>query len=545
MNKTISINISGFAFIIDETAYHRMQKYLTTIRSYFTSADGVDEIMTDIEIRIAELFRERLDDTRQVIDESDVEYVISILGQPEAFIDEGAEEIHHSPSGTTRRKRRRIFRDPDHKSVGGVAAGIAAYFGTDPVWIRLAFVLLTLGGLAGIPIYIILWIIMPEAKTAAEKLEMRGEPVTAENIARKVSESFEKVKKNVGGITDSDQESDVGRRARTGVEDVFIFIGKVLLLILKAIVKIVGVIFIIIAVALSFAIISLLLGVGDANLLQIDNQSYPLSHIIDFSHLVISPMNIGWWFTVAFFVTIIIPMIALLYSGFRLLFGMKHKIKGLGIGLSVLWFIGFFILLTVGFKTASDFAERQEYSEIVSLSEMPGDTLYLDVLPDTYFSEHYVHGSYSPVFEMSKIEGDVVHLGYPKVNVVENVQDTIFEIAVFRSARGANLSSAIERAENIDYHFDISEHTVSMQPYFSFPKNNRFRSQAIYVEIRVPAGKSVHFSEDLDRVIYDVKNTTDTHDRDMVGTTWTMLTDGLTCLGCDPDKIKSKKRKSH
>ena len=544
MNKTISISISGFAFIIDETAYQRLQKYLATIRGYFTSADGVDEIMTDIEIRIAELFRERLNDNRQVIDESDVEYVISILGQPEAFIDEGAEEMHHTTPKTGRRSRR-IFRDPDNKSVAGVASGIAAYFGTDPVWIRLVFVLLTLGGLAGIPIYIILWVIMPEAKTAADKLEMRGEPVTAENIGRKVSESFERVKKNVGGIANPDEATEFGRRARTGVEEVFILIGKAMLLLLKAIVKIVGVLFIIIAVILFIAFTMAVLGIENANILQIDGHSYPMSDVYKFSQLVISPENIGWWFTAAFYITFGIPLIALLYSGFRLLFGMKHKIKGLGIGLFILWFIGFCTLLTVGFKTASEFADKQNNFEITSLSELQQDTLYLKVLPDPHFPQQYLPDSRIPVFEMSKIEGEMVYMGYPKVNVVENVQDTIFEIAVFRYARGVNSTAAIARAENIEYNFELSENQVAFQPYFSFPTNDRFRSQSIYVEVRVPAGKSVHFSENLDRVIYDVKNTTNTYDRDMVGSTWTMLTEGLTCLGCDPGKIKSKKRKSY
>ncbi len=544
MNKTISISISGFAFVIDEIAYQRLQKYLATIRSYFTSADGVDEIMTDIEIRIAELFRERLDDKRQVIDGSDVEYVISILGQPEAFIDEGAEDIHDTPP-RTRKRSRRIFRDPDNKSVAGVASGIAAHFGTDPVWIRLAFVLLTLGGLAGIPIYIILWVIMPEAKTAADKLEMRGEPVTAENIGRKVSESFERVKKNVGGIANPDEATEFGRRARTGVEDVFIFIGKALLLLLKAIVKIVGILFIIIAVVLSLAFTLAVLGIENANMLQIDGQSYPISHIYEFSQLVISPENIGWWFTAAFFITFGIPLIALLYSGFRLLFGMKHKIKGLGIGLSILWFIGFFTLLTVGLKTASEFAEKQEHFELTSLNDMQHDTLYLEVLPDPHFPKHYIPSSHIPVFGMSKIEGETVYLGYPKVNVVENVQDTVFEIAVFRSARGMNTSAAITRAENIEYRFESNENRIAFQPYLTFPKNDRFRSQAIYIEVRVPPGKSVHFSDDLDRVIYDIKNTTNTYDRDMVGSTWTMLTEGLTCLGCKADQLKSKKRKSY
>jgi phage shock protein PspC (stress-responsive transcriptional regulator) len=125
--------------------------------------------MADIEARIAEIFQERLDGKREVVELSDVNHAISILGQPEAFIDEETTSTFDGePTGKTS-GRRRIFRDPDNSSVAGVAAGIAAYFGWDPVWIRLAFVLLTIGGFAGVPIYIILWIIIPEAKTPSEK----------------------------------------------------------------------------------------------------------------------------------------------------------------------------------------------------------------------------------------------------------------------------------------------------------------------------------------------------------------------------------------
>lgn len=545
MNKTISINISGSAFIIDEVAYHKLQKYLNTIRSYFTSADGVDEIMTDIEIRVAEIFRERLDGKREVVDNSDVEHVIAVLGQPEAFIDEAAEESHEPHTRRPgRNRRRRIFRDPDHTTIGGVASGIAAYFGIDPVWIRLIFVLLTIGGLAGIPIYIILWIIMPEAKTAADKLEMRGEPVTAENIGRMVTESFENVKKNVGGLADSKRAAEVGNQAKNGITEFFVFIGKLLLLLLRAVVKIFGLVLIIIGVILAIAFVSSLFGVGDTNILSIDNHTYPLSDLLNFSRLVVDVQYLGWWFSASVLIAVIVPIIALLYSGIRMLFNLRHRIMGLGIGLSVIWVIALFTLLTVGLKTGKEFSVEKEFSEITALPLLASDTLYLDVTADPYFSAHFHPGSGIPVFDCTRIEDQTVYAGNPTVNVVENVRDTIFEIAVFYSARGSNQAEAIQRAENISYHFEQKDEKVSFQPYFSFPEEDKFRNQSVHVEVRVPAGKSVHFSQHLDRVIYDIQNTTNTYDGDMVGHTWTMLSEGLTCLGCDSDQIKSKWRKS-
>lgn len=545
MNKTISINISGFAFIIEDTAYQRLQKYLATIRSYFTSADGVDEIMTDIELRIAEIFRERLDGNREVVDNSDVEHVINVLGQPEAFIDEDAEPTANASESRERNRRRRIFRDPDHKSIGGVASGIAAYFGTDPVWIRLAFVILTLGGLAGIPIYIILWIIMPEAKTAAEKLEMRGEPVTAENIARKVSESFDQVKKNVSGLTDSERTAETGRRARNGIEDFFAFIGNLLLLFLKFLAKLIGIVFILTAVILLVAFTMALFGVNDANLIVIGSERYPLAALEQIARLVMVPGGSWLWLIIALILVVLIPLIGLIYAGIRLLFGIRGNIKGIGVGLAVLWIIGVIGLVASATSTATDFSNQEEFAEVIPLDAVSSDTLFLKVAPDEHFSKHLTPGDDDDIFlEMIKIDGETVWMGNPSVNVVVNPRDTIFEIAIFRTSRGATKKEAIERAEHINYSLQQDGDAIEFEPYFNFPKQDRFRDQRVFIEVRVPEGKSVHFSENLDRVIYDVKNTTNTYDGDMVGKTWTMLSDGLTCLSCDPESIKSKWRKS-
>lgn len=544
MKKTISINISGFAFVIEEEAYSRLKKYLNTIRSYFTTADGVEEIMTDIEIRIAEIFRERLE-KREVVDESDVEHVIGILGQPEAFIGEeehdGSE--HAGPTYRERSKRRRIFRDPDHKTLGGVAAGIAAYFGVDTVWIRLLFVLLTIGGFAGIPIYIILWIIMPEARTAAEKLEMRGEPVTVENIGRKVSESFDSVKKNVSELTDSERAAGAGRKAGNWIEEFFIFIGRILLLLLKFIVYLVGIVLIIIGVSLLIGFSMLLFGIENTNLIVLGGQNYGLEELRVLSDLVLLPIGSWWLVLLTFLIVLGIPVLALLYGGIRILFGLKGRVKGLALSLSVLWTLGLIAAIFVTAYTSKDFSSKQEFSETIRLNEFTGDTLMLSVLEDPHFSKHIKNGYDVNFLEVIKLEDEKVIVGNPRVDVVQNLRDTIFEIEIVRSAQGVNRIEAIERAEHIEYSTDISGNNIGVEPFYSFPKSDRLRNQRITVKVHVPLGKSVHFSDDLDRVIYDVKNTTNTFDGNMVGKTWTMLNEGLTCIKCDQDALKRKRPK--
>src|SRR5690349_12113363 len=142
MNKTVTVNIGGIVFHIDENAYERFKQYLEAIRVHFTGSEGRDEIMQDIEARIAEMFQEKIKEQKQVVTLADVEEVITVMGRPEQFSGTGESDgAEAEPSATTTvNVKRRLYRNPDEKMIGGVASGISAYFDVDPVWIRLAFV---------------------------------------------------------------------------------------------------------------------------------------------------------------------------------------------------------------------------------------------------------------------------------------------------------------------------------------------------------------------------------------------------------------------
>lgn len=533
MKKTISINISGFAFIIEEDAYAQLKKYLDTIRSYFTTADGVDEIMTDIEIRIAEIFRERLDSKREVVDSTDVDEVISILGKPEAFVDgeEPARETSTSQESSSSRKRnRRLFRDGDRKTIGGVASGIGAYFGVDPVWIRLLFVVLAIGGLSGVPIYIILWIIMPEARTAAEKLEMHGEPVTAENIGKKVNETFESVKKNVNDLADSETAARVSNDARNGIESFFVFLGKLILLLLRAIVKIVGVLLIFITVIVLVSLLAAFMGLGSFQLITVGSSQFPIHMLHQIGALAISPPGAWPFLFIASIVVVGLPLLGLMYAGIHILFGLKWKVRGVGAGLFIIWLIGLGMLIFTGISTGRDFQKSQKVTESVPLRDVPGDTLHIRAMPDVFFERYDDDDDFA---DLIRIESDKIVLGTMRLDIVEHPRDTVYEVVVTRSAHGSDKQLAHRRAEQISYSYQIIGKELSLQPYIEFPRESLIRNQRIKVEVRVPAGKSVYLDPSLSNLLYDVKNVSNTYDRDMVGHTWTMLSEGLTCLQCE------------
>lgn len=188
MKTTIDININGQIFHIDEEAYVILKDYIDELERTFTKEDE-KETISDIEARIAELFTERLGKTKNVIDKRDVDSVLAQLGRPSQFTDEpkNAEPMNDGP-----RRNRRLYRNPDDKILAGVCSGLAARWGWDPVWVRLLFVLIACctEGIA-LPIYIVLWIVMPEAKSVAQKIEMNGGNATAESIHRTRNQVYE------------------------------------------------------------------------------------------------------------------------------------------------------------------------------------------------------------------------------------------------------------------------------------------------------------------------------------------------------------------
>ena len=191
MKKTITINLWGMVFSIDEDAYQLLYNYLQSVGDYYANENASSEILEDIEARMAELFRDRMGGNRQVITYADVEAVIAIMGYPEDFMADGATA---SSSYTSHTRYRRIYRDPDNRVLGGVCAGMGAYFSLDPLLFRILFLVLVLAGGSGILLYLILWIVIPEARTTAQKLEMKGEPVNVSNIGKKAKEQFNRVK---------------------------------------------------------------------------------------------------------------------------------------------------------------------------------------------------------------------------------------------------------------------------------------------------------------------------------------------------------------
>lgn len=206
MKPTLTINLNGLVFHIDEDAYRTLNDYLDAVRRQVGDTEDTEEIMLDVEARIAELFTDMLQHKgMQVVNSFMVRQVMEQLGRPEDFSssEEEVDAEASQPKAGAAPQRHRLYRDVDNSILGGVCSGLAAYLGWDVVWIRLLFVLCTFLWGAAIPIYLLVWLIAPAAQTAAQRLEMRGEVASVENIKRE----YEKASQYVG-------EHQVAGRAR-------------------------------------------------------------------------------------------------------------------------------------------------------------------------------------------------------------------------------------------------------------------------------------------------------------------------------------------
>ena len=213
MKKTLNVNLNGRVFTIDEDAYNLLDNYLNSLRICFRKEEGASEIITDFEARIEELFRERNRLGYQVITLEHVEEVIARVGKPADFADnEDKEEEQQGVESESVKSKKKFYRNTNDKLLGGVCSGIATYFGWSVVAVRIIFILaplLTSGAIGNLfmlnhhlffPLttlynlpgllfltYIILWAIVPAAKTVEQKLQMQGRPITPENIGKTVA----------------------------------------------------------------------------------------------------------------------------------------------------------------------------------------------------------------------------------------------------------------------------------------------------------------------------------------------------------------------
>ncbi len=584
MKKVININFQGRVVPIEETAYDILKQYVEALRRFFANEEGKEEIINDIESRIAELFAEVLKKGSTCITDIDVNNIITSMGRPEDF--EGEEENVKSQLGGEKKQYsgyeqsanqqqftgepRRLFRDENHKVLGGVCSGIANYFGIDRIIIRIlaivtfGFVFIPylivwiavpssatkvigstrkrlfrdmddkilagvgsgLGNYFGVNawiprviflipflsfvtrwshwgmfdfphflslsfspgatiIYIILWLILPEAITSADKLEMKGERVDLNSIKNTIQTDMEgfkgRAEKFGEELKDKAQEfgkefgpkaqqfsteaAYAARRGSRGLGDIIALIAKIFAYFILGVVL--------------FSIVATLFGIGVACLGLL-----PVKDFIIYD---------GWqnafaWGTLILFIWV--PVIGIITWIIRKLIKAKRNSFILRGGFIALWVVGWVCLISLIASVTRDFKyTNAPVEENVTLTD--AKVAKLEVRLSGYDGKYYKnHNRWLEIEPFAGFTEDTAYVPNTRIRLIKSKTDS-FQVMVLKMSDGSSKTHANELAEKVTYNIAQTDSVLALYKGITINKTDKFRNQRIIITIAVPVGKRI------------------------------------------------------
>ncbi|WP_370089935.1 PspC domain-containing protein [Ekhidna sp.] len=598
MKKNISINIGGIIFHIEEDGYDKLKNYLDSVNKYFSSFEDSKEIIDDIEGRIAEIFLSKLDDGKQIITKEDVNDLIATMGTTkdfEASIEsEPEEKPEEEPEKDEKKeeapkseyeKAKRLYRDNKRKVIGGVAAGIANYFGMDPIWVRLlmlaflfniffwglsgftflAYIILwiavpasdkldddkavkklfrstddrVLGGVsggiasyfgvdvvvirvifvvsiflggAGLLVYLIMWIITPEAKSITEKMQMQGEPVTISNIEENVKKSL---------------------NVKEGEENVFVkillFPFRLVAIIFKALGEILGpllrfavealriacgvfLVFLGFVLMIAFTIsLAVLLGVGGAMETWVHFGDFPTREL--FSSMSTIAM-------ISSYIVGLVPSVAILLVGLMIILKKKVTSAVVAWGLFGIWLLGMIGLaisvptIIRNYSVESTHKEERTFEITEGIAEL----------------------------RLNELDWDNYNSVDLKIRGYEDTTAFLLELEI--DSRGSSRTNARENAEAVAYNVKQEGNIIYFDSEITFG-DAPFRFQDVSATFYVPYGKVFKMDYELREIL---RNTLWIHDYDagdLGDNEWVFDKSGLRCITCSDSSSSTYKRKSY
>ncbi len=516
MNKIITINIGGIAISIEEDAFDELRNYLKNISTHFSQTENGDEIIADIELRIGEMLAAKLKPPKVSVNTSDVEEVAQTMGYPSDFEaeDEGAKEETTSEQQTSatseqtrseKRKARRLFRDVDNKYVGGVCSGLARYFDLDPTVFRLLWVISIAVFGFGFWFYIILWAILPEPKTAAEKLEMMGEAPNIENIKNTIHSEAKAAYERIA--TPENRKS-----VASFIDGILNFLKRLFGVFFKlfAIAALVGVTILLIVSLIGFVFQGTFLNYG--NHVNINGQ-------------VLGLLLIGsgsWLFKIAFYLIFAIPLLFIAMMLVPEVLSAPKPSKAVKQGLVSSWFIAIILAVLGFFYNAQQFQAEGTIKEKTPI-ELVSDTIIIRV--DDLYSDNLIEVS-------ERI----------RLNVVQSVSETV-NIQSEKSSRGKSVDFAKQSTRAIADGYRLKGNTLIINERVQVLEKSKVNAPKHKITLRIPIGKTVIFHESTVDVIHDIDNIQNIYDPRMAGHSFYMSSAGLNCLDCDEEVKPTSKQK--
>lgn len=465
MNKTTSINLGGFFFHIDEDAYAKLNNYLQAVKRSLTP-EGRDEIIKDIENRIAELFQEKLGTSKQVIGIIEVEAIITIMGQPEDYkIEDEQPNATNEHQFEYQYTSKKLYRDKDNALLGGVLSGLGHYLGIDPLWLRIIMVILLFGFGTGFFVYIILWILIPEAITTTQKLEMKGQPITISNIEKKVKEGFNEFTDKINTI----DHKKIGSTAGELITEIFKGIGKA-----------VGFFIVLISTITFIAIII-------ASVILIFSSSLPEVMLQENIH---TPFNFDvplWAQGLLLLLSFGIPLFFFVLLGLKLLIPHTKSIGNyIKYTLLALWIFSLITLTIIGIKYATELSHDGKVVKKEFLPLSIKDTLKIKFVNNDYFSKNIEHRTDLMITQDSS-KNEIIYSNNVNIHLKKTDKLQPF-IIVEKIAKGKNFNEANNRAEKINYKFSFKGNELVLDNYFITSATSKFRNQQVHIYVYLPDG---------------------------------------------------------
>lgn len=516
MKKTFTINISGSVFHIEEDAYEKLQNYLQELSRYFGTQQGGQEILQDIEARIAEILQEKMTETRQAVTGEWVDEVVHRMGHPEDFTE--TEEAETAPK--TVKNKKRLYRDGENRVLGGVCSGMSAYLNIDPVILRILFVVLVFVGVGiSVVIYLILWIVVPMAKTTTQRLEMKGEEATISNIQKTIQEEVDEVKKSFSKINQSEtvkKGKEVAGRAGRASVDVFKRLGKVFTAVFGSLLIVVG------FTGLIAFVVSLAVG-GSV----IHSSSVGIHPDVDLAGMLNFVINPGWVsiFILLFILLIGIPFLAILFVGTKLVFRYKTNNKLIGLAGFGIWLLALVAVIVLSAGQISNFSQKNTVSVAKPLSCPSNKILYLEPGDNTWKIEKQ-NNIQIDNFVLVTAGGENILAANPQLRI-ESTDAAEFSVIIRKKARGKNLAEVQKNLDDIQYEVISKDTILVFDPWFSISNKGKWRNQEVIVTLKVPVGNKIHLGQGLDQLNFDFENVNNIWSREMTGKTWEMTPEGL------------------
>ncbi len=499
MDKTVSISIGGFSFVLDEIAYNKLKTYLQDVKTSLRGTEGVEDIIEDVEIRISELFRERLK-FREVVNEDDINFVIATMGHPDQYKVEEDEENEKTSTnssynyssnnqsyGGQQTSAKRLYRDPDDTIVTGLSAGLAHYMGVDPWFVRSIWLVLGVLGIftAGVSFflvvfcYFILLIFVPKAKTTSEKLQMYGQPANIDTLKKNVEQASEAV---VSGS--KELSNKLG-----GAFGVF---GRILLWFIGFII-------------LSSGIGLIIGGFFFFFTTWTEMPTELFGYLVEEEWMSMAAKIFGG-------ILMVIPGVLLTILGVKCFWNKVKVSKAVIFGSIALWFVALFAIIGISVSTASKFRNSVEMTQEKSYV-IPSDTLQV------YFRENNEGNlkfkTFNDLDQLIDADGNLI-IPIDDIFEIEESTDDKLHVQVTYSSKGGSKEEAKRNLEAIRYNYELNGNKLYLDEFIKIPKDGKFRNQTVDIKLYVPKNKLIH-TNNTDRMtiinnyndrdyLYDLKN---------------------------------------